>query len=116
VLDQLELGQGIIACPQQLAGGLVVGPVLEPEAIGLAPARPKERDQLVDLRLLLEPARDIPAAARLGPVDVALLVAASGRHHRGRELRPARRAIGDVVRKPDLVETCHRLSRSSTMA
>jgi hypothetical protein len=30
----------------------------------------KERDQLVDLRLLLEPARDIPAAARLGPVDV----------------------------------------------
>ena len=24
-----------------------------------------------------------PAAARLGPIDVALLVAASGRHHRG---------------------------------
>ena len=69
VLDQLELGLRVIACPEQLAGGLVVGPVLEPEAVGLAPARPEERDQLVDLRLLLEPARDIPAAARLGPVD-----------------------------------------------
>src|ERR687897_872449 len=71
------------------------------------PLRPEERDQLVDLRLLLEPDRDIPAAARLGPVDIALLMAASGRHHRGRELRPARRAIGDVVRKPDLVEAAH---------
>ncbi len=88
-LDQLMLGQGIIACPQQLPGGLTVGPVLEPEAVDLAPSRPKERDQLVDLRLLLEAACDIPAAARLGPVDVALLVAACGRHHRGRELRPA---------------------------
>jgi hypothetical protein len=73
VLDRLELGQGIIARPQQLADGLEVGPVLEPEAVGATPARPEERDQLVDLRLLLQPARDIPAAARLGPVEVALL-------------------------------------------
>jgi hypothetical protein len=116
VLHQLELGLGIVARPEQLAGSLVVGPVLEPEAVGLAPSRPEERDQLVNLRLLLEPARDVPAAAGLGPVDVALLVAASGRHDRGRELRPARRPIGDVVRESDLVETCHCLSRSSTMA
>jgi hypothetical protein len=107
VLDQLELGLRVIACPQQLARGLVVGPVLEPETVGLAPARPKERDQLVDLGLLLEPARDIPPAARLGPVDVALLVPRSGRHDRGGELRPARRPIGDVVRQPDLVEAAH---------
>ena len=76
MLDQLELGLDAIARAEQLARCLVVGPVLEPEAVGLAPARPEERDQLVDLRLLLEPARDIPAAARLSPVDVALLVAA----------------------------------------
>jgi hypothetical protein len=88
VLDQLELGLGVIARPQQLAGGPVVGPVLEPEAVGLAPARPKERDQLVDLRRLLEPARDILAPARFRPVDVALLVSRASRHHRGRELRP----------------------------
>jgi hypothetical protein len=108
VLDQLELGQSIIACAQQLTGRPVVGPVLEPEAVGLAASRAEERDQLIDLRLLLEPARDIPAGARLRPVDVALLVAAPGRHDRGRELRPARRPIGDVVRKPHLVEAGHR--------
>ena len=72
MLHQLKLGLRVIACPQQLAGGLVVGPILEPKAVGLAPACPKERDQLVDLRLLLQPARDIPPPARLGPVDVAL--------------------------------------------
>jgi len=63
VLEELELRQGIIARTEQLAGGLVVGPVLEPEAVGAAPARPEVRDQLVDLRLLLEPARDIPPPA-----------------------------------------------------
>jgi hypothetical protein len=107
MLEELELGLGVIACPQQLASGLVVGPVLEAEAVGAASPGPEERDQLVDLRLLLEATRDIPAAARLAPVDVALLVPRAGRHHRGRELRPARRPIGDVVRKPDLVETAH---------
>jgi hypothetical protein len=66
MFDQLELGLRVIGRAQQLAGGPVVGPVLEPEAVGLAPARPEERNQLVDLRLLLEPARDIPAAACLG--------------------------------------------------
>jgi hypothetical protein len=63
VLDQLELRLRVIARAEELSGGLVVRPVLEPEAVGLAPARPEERDQLVKLRLLLEPARDIPAAA-----------------------------------------------------
>ena len=58
MLDQLELGQRVIARAEELSVRLVVGPVLEPEAIGLAPARPEERDQLVDLHLLLEPARD----------------------------------------------------------
>ena len=85
MLDQLELGQRVIACPKQLAGRLVVGPVLEPEAVGLAPARPEEGDQLVDLSLLLEPARDIPAAARLAqltlrfswPLPVATTVVAN---------------------------------------
>jgi hypothetical protein len=90
VLHQLELDLRVIACPQQLAGRIIIGPVLEAEAVGLAPACPEERDQLV--------------------------MVAPGRNDLGRELRPARRAIRHVVRKPDLVETCHRLSRSSTMA
>jgi hypothetical protein len=62
----------------------------------------------------LETARDTPAAARLRAVDVALLVPGPGRHDRGRELRPARRPIGDVVRKPDLAEAAHGLRLSAS--
>ena len=60
--------------------------------------------------------QDGEPAARLGPVDVALLVASASRHHRGRELRPARRAIGDVAREPDLMETAHRWWSSQTLS
>ena len=52
MLHQLELGLNVITCAEQLTGRLIISPVLEPEAVGAAPSRPKERDQLVDLRLL----------------------------------------------------------------
>ena len=63
-------------------------------------------------------ASHIPAAPRLGPVHVALLMAGAGHHHRGRELGPARGAIGNVLREADFVKTAHRgrlsaLSRGS---
>jgi len=61
-------------------------------------------------------ASHIPAAPRLGPVDVALLVAGAADHHRGREFRAARGAIGGVVRKPDLVKAGPRLRLARSIA
>ena len=47
MLDQLEPSLRVIAGAEELAGGL--RPVPEADAVGAPPARPKERDQLVDL-------------------------------------------------------------------
>jgi hypothetical protein len=48
----LDLDQGSIARAEELSVRPVVGPILEPEAVGLAPSCAEERDQLVHLRRL----------------------------------------------------------------
>lgn len=40
-------------------------------------------------------------------LTLRFFVPGRGSHHRGRELRPARRPLGDVVRKPHLVKAAH---------
>ena len=107
VLDQLEWGHGIIACPEQLTGGLILGPVLEPEAVGFAPSRRKKAISSSICACFFSPlatSHRPRASAQLTlrfswPLPVATTVVANS----GPPVAP----IGNVVRKPDFVEAGH---------
>jgi hypothetical protein len=62
-------------------------------------ARAEEGDQRIELRLLFKAGGNIPAPARRRPVDIPLFIAGCRGNDGGGKFRPARRAIGNIVRE-----------------
>src|SRR5690606_21133656 len=81
-----------------------IAEILQPEAIGAAAAGVKEIKNRGPFRAAAR--ADIKAvfAPRLGPVDVALLIAGIQHLHRCRKARAADRAVGDAGRKSHFVK------------
>jgi hypothetical protein len=124
-LHQLEGGRRAIAGADRLVGGrwrargqagLVVAPVLEPEAMEPPVPRLEEGDHRREIVRAADAVGDIVAAARIGPAGVALLVARGELDDLRAALRPAPRAAADVVGKPDLVKGHHMPLRPSDTA
>src|SRR3970282_1630690 len=88
-----------VARAQCLPHCLIVAPILEAEAIGLAVTGAEKRLHHIHVGFGFKAGAHTAAPPRLLPVDVALLKAREGGGDAGVELRAAGSAIGDFWRE-----------------
>ena len=111
-LEQLERGRRTIACPDPLIAqrwrargqaGLVIAPVLEPEAMKATVARFEEGDNRCQIVGTANAIGDIVAPSRIGPTGIAFLVARGQLDNLGAPFRPAAcapAARSGIIRSP----------------
>ena len=113
-LENLELGLHPVPRPDGLLRHLKVGKILEPEAVGAAPAGMKETEDCRPFGAAARAQIHGIVAAGLRPVDIALLMTGIEDLHGGRKTRAAAGPIGNRGRKADIVKT-HGLSIPSQL-